>query len=112
MDCLFCKIVNGEIPSTKIYEDEYLYAFKDINPQAPFHVLIIPKTHIDSAADITNENSELVAKIFVAAAKIAEENKLENGFRIVTNSGEYGCQSVKHLHFHLLSGKQLSGQMC
>ncbi|MBQ5591267.1 MAG: histidine triad nucleotide-binding protein [Clostridia bacterium] len=112
MDCLFCKIVNGEIPSTKIYEDEYLYAFKDINPQAPFHVLIIPKAHIDSAADITNENSELVAKIFVAAAKIAEENKLENGFRIVTNSGEYGCQSVKHLHFHLLSGKQLSGQMC
>ena len=112
MDCLFCKIVNGEIPSTKIYEDEYLYAFKDINPQAPFHVLIIPKTHIDSAADITHENSELVAKIFVAAAKIAEENKLENGFRIVTNSGEYGCQSVKHLHFHLLSGKQLSGQMC
>ena len=112
MDCLFCKIVNGEITPTKIYEDEYLYAFKDINPQAPFHVLIIPKTHIDSAADITNENSELVAKIFVAAAKIAEENKLENGFRIVTNSGEYGCQSVKHLHFHLLSGKQLSGQMC
>ena len=112
MDCLFCKIVNGEIPSTKVYEDDYLYAFNDINPQAPVHVLIIPKKHIDSAADITNENADLVAKVFVAAAKIAKELNLENGFRIVTNSGEFGCQSVHHIHFHLLSGKQLSGQMC
>ena len=112
MDCLFCKIVNGEIPSTKVYEDDYLYAFNDINPQAPVHVLIIPKKHIDSAADITKENADLVAKVFVAAAKIAKELNLENGFRIVTNSGEFGCQSVHHIHFHLLSGKQLSGQMC
>lgn len=112
MDCLFCKIINGEIPSEKIYEDEYLYAFKDINPQAPFHALIIPKNHIDSAADITEENSDVVSKVFVTAAKIAKENKLENGFRIVTNSGEYGCQSVNHIHFHLLSGKKLSEKMC
>lgn len=112
MDCLFCKIVNGEIPSTKVYEDDYLYAFNDINPQAPVHVLIIPKKHIDSAADITVENADLVAKVFVAAAKIAKELKLEDGFRIVTNSGDVGCQSVHHIHFHLLSGKQLSGQMC
>ena len=112
MDCLFCKIVNGEIPSTKVYEDEELYAFNDINPQAPVHVLIIPKKHIDSAADINEENADLVAKVFVAAAKIAKKMNLENGFRIVTNSGEFGCQSVHHIHFHLLSGKQLSGKMC
>lgn len=112
MDCLFCKIINGEIPSKKVYEDEFLYAFEDINPQAPVHVLIIPKEHIDSAADINETNADLVAKVFVAAAKIAKELKLENGFRIVTNSGEFGCQSVHHIHFHLLSGKQLSGKMC
>lgn len=112
MDCLFCKIVNGEIPSTKVYEDEELYAFNDINPQAPVHVLIIPKKHIDSAADINEENADLVAKVFVAVAKIAKKLNLENGFRIVTNSGEFGCQSVHHIHFHLLSGKQLSGKMC
>lgn len=112
MDCLFCKIINGEIPSKKVYEDEDVYAFEDINPQAPFHVLIIPKKHIKSAADIDENNSEIVSKVFVAATKIAKENNLENGFRIVTNSGEYGCQSVHHLHFHLLSGKQLSEKMC
>ena len=112
MDCLFCKIINGEIPSKKVYEDEYLYAFKDISPQAPFHVLKKKKNHIDSAADITEENSDVISKVFVAAAKIAKENKLENGFRIVTNSGEYGCQSVHHIHFHLLSGKKLSEKMC
>ncbi len=111
-DCLFCKIINGEIPSTKVYEDEFLYAFKDINPQAPFHVLIIPKEHINSAADITEENADIVSKVFVAAAKIAKENNLDNGFRIVTNSGKYGCQSVHHIHFHLLSGKKLSEKMC
>ena len=92
MDCLFCKIVNGEIPSQKVYEDKDIFAFKDINPQAPFHVLIIPKKHINSAADIDENNSKIVAKIFEVASKIAKENNLENGFRIVTNSGEYGCQ--------------------
>lgn len=112
MDCLFCKIINGEIPSEKVYEDEFVYAFKDISPQAPVHILIIPKEHIDSSADITESNSAIVAKIFEVAAYLAKELKLENGFRIVTNSGEYGCQSVHHLHFHLLSGKQLDGKMC
>ncbi|MBQ2392456.1 MAG: histidine triad nucleotide-binding protein [Clostridia bacterium] len=111
MDCLFCKIIEGSIPSTKIYEDEKVYAFADINPQAPFHALIVPKMHIESAADITAENSDIVKAVFEAAAIIAKENSLNNGFRIVTNSGEYGCQSVKHIHFHLLSGKQLSESM-
>lgn len=110
-DCLFCKIIAGEIPSTKVYEDEFVYAFNDINPQAPVHVLIIPKTHIDSSADITTENSALVARVFEAAAQIAKDLGLDNGFRIVTNSGEVGCQSVHHLHFHLLSGRQLSENM-
>ena len=110
-DCLFCKIINGEIPSTKVYEDEFVYAFNDINPQSPIHVLIIPKTHICSAADITEKNSALVAHVFEAAAKIAKQLKLDNGFRIVTNSGKFGCQSVHHLHFHLLGGKQLSEKM-
>ena len=112
MDCFFCKIINGEIPSDKVYEDEFVYAFKDISPQAPVHILIIPKQHIDSSADINDTNSDIVAKIFEVAAYLAKELKLENGFRIVTNSGEYGCQSVHHLHFHLLSGKQLDGKMC
>ncbi len=112
MDCLFCKIINDEIPSQKVYEDDDVYAFKDINPQAPYHTLIIPKEHINSVADIDENNSEIVSKIFEVAAKIAKEDKLDNGFRVVTNSGEYGCQSVDHLHFHLLSGKQLSEKMC
>lgn len=112
MDCLFCKIINDEIPSQKVYEDDDVYAFKDINPQAPYHALIIPKEHINSVADIDENNSEIVSKIFEVAAKIAKEDKLDNGFRVVTNSGEYGCQSVDHLHFHLLSGKQLSEKMC
>lgn len=111
MDCLFCSIIKGDIPSDKVYEDEFVYAFRDINPQAPVHVLIIPKTHIDSAAEITPENSALVAHIFEAAALIAKQLGLADGFRIVTNCGKIGCQSVKHLHFHLLSGKQLSEKM-
>ncbi len=113
MDCLFCKIVSGEIPSKKVYETEDVYAFYDINPQAPFHAVIIPKKHVAaSAAQINADNSGCVAKIFEAAAQIAKENGLDKGFRIVTNCGEYGCQSVPHLHFHLLSGKQLDEKMC
>ncbi|MBQ2676764.1 MAG: histidine triad nucleotide-binding protein [Clostridia bacterium] len=111
MDCLFCKIIKGEIPSKKVYENEFVYAFEDIAPQAPFHVLIIPKEHIASSADITADNSILVAKIFEAAAQIAKENDLKDGFRIVTNSGKVGCQTVFHMHFHMLSGRQLEGQM-
>ena len=107
MDCIFCKIVNGEIPSTKVYEDERVYAFNDLEPQAPVHVLIIPKEHIASAADINGDNSSLVAAVFEAGAKIAKQLNLDNGFRIVTNSGEDGQQSVKHLHFHLLGGRKM-----
>lgn len=111
-DCLFCKIIAGEIPSTKVYEDDSVYAFKDINPLAPVHILVVPKNHISSAAEITAENSAVVSKIFEAAAKIAKEQGIaEDGFRIVTNCGEHGCQSVHHLHFHILGGKQLGVEM-
>jgi histidine triad (HIT) family protein len=108
MDCLFCKIAAGEIPSAKVYEDQQVFAFKDIDPQAPFHVLIIPKEHIASAAEITPENSQIVAHIFEVAAQIAKEHQLEKGFRIVTNCGEEGGQTVGHLHYHMLAGRNLS----
>ncbi|MBQ3563174.1 MAG: histidine triad nucleotide-binding protein [Clostridia bacterium] len=108
MDCLFCKIVSGEIPSTKIYEDETVYAFADIAPQAPFHAVIVPKMHIKCADEITEENSFVVAKIFEAAAKIAKAENLEKGYRIVNNCGEEGGQTVGHLHFHLLAGRMLA----
>ena len=108
MDCLFCSIAKGTVPSTKIYENESVYAFADIDPQAPFHCIIIPKAHIDSAAAINKENSAVIAKIFEAAAEIAREQKLENGFRIVTNCGRDGGQTVGHLHFHMLAGRLLA----
>jgi len=106
-DCLFCKIIAGEIPSTKIYEDEWVYAFADIDPQAPFHAIIVPKEHITSAAEITADNSHLIAKIFEAVAKIAEAEKLDNGFRVVNNCGKDGGQTVGHIHFHLLARRYL-----
>lgn len=106
-DCLFCKIIKGEIPSTKIYEDEFVYAFADIDPQAPFHAVIVPKIHIKSAAEIDENNSNYVAKIYEAVAKIAQENNLEKGFRVVNNCGEEGGQTVGHLHFHLLARRYL-----
>ena len=106
-DCLFCKIIAGEIPSTKIYDDEYVYAFADIDPQAPFHAVIVPKKHIKDATEINGENSFLIAKIFEAVAKIAKENNLEKGFRVVNNCGEEGGQTVGHLHFHLLARRFL-----
>jgi histidine triad (HIT) family protein len=107
MSCLFCKIVAGEIPSKKVYEDEYVYAFYDIAPMAPVHVLFVPKVHVDGADAVTAENSAYVAKIFEAIPKVAGELGLENGYRVITNCGEDGCQSVRHLHFHLLGGKKL-----
>ena len=107
MDCLFCKIIAGTIPSTKVYEDEFVYAFKDINPIAPVHILFIPKTHISGASAVTAENAEVVGRIFTAIAKVAAELKLETGFRVVTNCGEDAGQSVPHLHFHLLAGRVL-----
>ncbi len=107
-DCLFCKILKGEIPSTKIYEDEYVYAFKDIDPQAPFHAIVIPKTHIESADEITSENSAAVAKVFEAVAKISKAENLENGYRVVNNCGKDGGQTVNHMHFHLLARRNLA----
>ena len=111
MDCLFCSIINGEIPSKKVYEDEFCYAFLDINPQAPVHFLVVPKKHISSADKINVENADAVAKIFTAIPKIAKSLSLENGYRVITNVGEDGCQSVKHLHFHVLGGKKLPESM-
>jgi len=105
-DCLFCKIAKGEIPSDKVYEDENIIAFRDIYPQAPIHILIVPKEHIVSAASINTDNSLIVAKCFEVISKIAVDEKLEKGFRVVTNSGVEGGQTVFHLHFHLLGGKQ------
>ena len=106
-DCLFCKIIAGEIPSTKVYEDEWVYAFLDIDPQAPFHAVIVPKIHIASAAKINAENSHYVSKIFEAVAKIAAQEKLEDGFRVVNNCGKDGGQTVGHIHFHLLARRYL-----
>ena len=108
MDCLFCKIAAGEIPSTKVYEDNLVYAFRDIEPQAPVHVLIIPKQHIASANEINDENCAIVGHIFKVAAEIAKnEGIAEDGYRIVTNIGENGGQTVKHLHYHMLGGRYL-----
>lgn len=105
MDCLFCKIINGEIPSNKVYEDDLVFAFRDIEPQAPTHILIIPKQHIKSAAEIDESNSAVVAHIFEVAAKIAKQEGLNDGFRIVNNCGDSAGQTVKHLHFHLMGGR-------
>lgn len=106
-DCLFCKIIGGEIPSNKIYEDEFVYAFSDIDPKAPFHCIVVPKIHIKSADEITADNSMYVAKIFEAIKRIADKEKLENGYRIVNNCGQDGGQTVNHLHFHLLARRYL-----
>ena len=107
MDCLFCKIIAGEIPSSKVWEDGLCYAFKDINPQAPVHVVVIPREHIESANDITAENSAAIAAVFEAIPKVAVASGLKNGYRVITNIGEDGCQSVKHIHFHVLGGVKL-----
>jgi len=111
MDCLFCKIIAGDIPSTKVYEDELVYAFRDINPQAPTHVLVIPKTHIDSVNGINAENSAVVAHIFEVIPKIAAMENLMDGYRVVSNCGPDAGQTVFHLHFHILGGKELSLEM-
>ena len=111
MDCLFCKIIKGDIPSTKVYEDELVYAFRDIAPQAPTHILVIPKAHIDSVNGITQENSAVVAHIFEVIPKIAAEEGLTGGYRVVSNCGADAGQTVFHLHFHILGGKQLALEM-
>ena len=110
-DCLFCKIVAGDIPSTKVYEDETVLAFRDINPQAPTHVLVIPKTHIASAAEINSDNAVLVAHCLEVAAIVAKQENLTGGFRLVSNCGADAGQTVNHLHFHVLGGKALSLEM-
>ena len=110
-DCLFCKIIAGEIPSAKVYEDELVYAFRDIAPQAPTHILVIPKAHIESCNGITTENSAVVAHIFEVIPQIAREEGLENGYRVVSNCGADAGQTVHHLHFHILGGKELLLQM-
>jgi histidine triad (HIT) family protein len=108
MDCLFCKIAAGEIPSRKVYEDERLLAFYDIDPKAPVHVVIIPKEHIGSANEIDGKNSSVVAAVFELIPKLAVQLGLTNGYRVVNNCGADGGQSVQHLHFHLLGGRQLA----
>lgn len=111
MDCLFCKIAAGEIPSTKVYEDELVLAFRDIAPMAPTHILVIPKTHIGSVAEITAENSGVVAHIFEVIPQIAQAEGLTNGYRVVSNCGADAGQTVHHLHFHILGGRQLTLEM-
>ena len=110
-DCLFCKIIKGDIPSNKVYEDDICLAFYDIAPQAPVHILVIPKLHIASADEISAENSGYVAHIFERIPEIAKSAGLTNGYRVITNGGDDACQSVKHLHFHILGGTQLVEKM-
>ena len=110
-NCLFCKIVAGSIPSTKVYEDETVLAFRDIAPMAPTHILVIPKTHIPSVDGVTLENSTVVAHIFEVIPQIAKAENLENGYRVVSNCGPDAGQTVPHLHFHILGGKQLTLEM-
>lgn len=110
-DCLFCKIVAGEIPSAKVYEDEEVYAFRDIAPQAKTHILVVPKTHIGSAAELDESNSRLAARCLEAAAVIARQEGLSGGYRLVSNCGDDAGQTVKHLHFHVLGGEKLTDRM-
>ena len=111
MDCLFCKIIGGEIPSTKVFENEYVYAFRDINPQMPTHIIVVPREHMASADDVNEKNSLYIAKIFEAVPQIAKAEGLTNGYRVITNCGDYACQSVKHLHFHILGGGKMIDKM-
>ncbi|MBR2889150.1 MAG: histidine triad nucleotide-binding protein [Oscillospiraceae bacterium] len=110
-NCLFCKIIAGTIPSTKVYEDDLVLAFRDIAPQAPTHILVIPKTHIPSVDGITAENSAVVAHIFEIIPAIAKAEGLEKGYRVVSNCGEHAGQTVRHLHFHILGGRELNLEM-
>ena len=107
MDCLFCKIIEGEIPSQCLYEDDKIYVFKDIDPQAPVHFLVIPKKHIDSLDTMADDDSELIGYVFKKIRDLAKEQGLKDGYRVVNNIGEDGGQSVKHMHFHVLGGRSL-----
>ncbi|MBQ6719872.1 MAG: histidine triad nucleotide-binding protein [Oscillospiraceae bacterium] len=110
-NCLFCKIIAGDIPSAKVWEDDLCYAFRDIAPQAPTHILVVPKAHIDSVNGITVENSAVVAHIFEVIPQIAKAENLEGGYRVVSNCGADAGQTVFHLHFHILGGKKLALEM-
>ncbi len=111
MDCIFCAIAKGEIPSKVAYEDENVFAFYDIAPQAPVHVLVIPKMHISSVDALDESTSDIIARVMLAIPKVAKAAGLTNGYRVISNVGEDGCQSVKHLHFHILGGKKLPETM-
>ena len=111
MDCLFCKIAKGEIPSKKAFENENIYAFYDIAPQAPVHILVIPKAHIPSVDGVNADNSKLIAEIFENIPNIAREAGITNGYRVISNCGEDACQSVHHLHFHIIGGEKMSERM-
>ncbi len=111
-NCIFCKIVAGDIPSNKVYEDEQVLAFRDIAPMAPTHILVIPKVHIPSVAAIDESSSQLVAHMFTVIARIAAREGLEKGYRVVSNCGPDAGQTVPHLHFHILGGRQLNTEMC
>lgn len=104
-DCIFCKIIKGEIPSKKIFEDESVFVFEDIEPTAPIHYLVIPKEHISKLDDINEENSAVIAHIYEVIAKLAKQLDLKDGYRVVTNCGEQAGQSVFHIHFHMLAGR-------
>ena len=110
-NCLFCRIIAGEIPSTKVYEDESVLAFRDINPLAPVHILVVPKVHIQDTDGITAENSHLIAQIFAVIPQIAKAEGLTNGYRVVSNCGPDPGQMVPHLHFHILGGRALTPEM-
>lgn len=111
MDCLFCKIAAGEIPSAKVYEDDEILAFRDIAPQAPTHILVIPKAHLSGVSAITAEHANLIGRIFAVIPEIARQEGLEKGYRVVSNCGPDAGQTVNHLHFHILGGKVLETQM-
>ena len=112
-DCVFCNIIAGKIPSEKVYEDENVLAFKDINPVAPVHILVIPKKHIDKIINVKDEDSYLIAGIFKAINKIAKEQNIDkDGFRVIANCGENGVQEVMHIHFHIIAGKKLGTKIC
>ena len=110
-NCLFCRIVKGEIPSEKVYEDDQVYSFKDINPQTPFHALVVPKKHVASVAEIDTLEDAEIAACLRAVSKIAANNGLSGGYRVISNCGPDACQSVPHLHFHILGGRQMADQM-
>lgn len=110
-NCLFCKIIAGEIPSAKVYEDEFCYAFRDINPQAPTHILVVSRAHVENISQAASLSNEAIAAIIRAIGRIAAQENLENGYRVVTNCGKDACQSVPHLHFHILGGRAMEDKM-